>query len=90
MRKGEQRTRRARLLAIARAVQWAGVVWNFACWGYAAWELQTARDLSDAIGDAIPLFLLGGIGFAVAYFVAWILEKRARRMSGARGAPGRR
>lgn len=82
MRTTGKRTRRARLLAIARAVQWLGVVWNFVCWGYAVWELQRGRNLSDAIGNAIPLFLLGGIGFAAAFFVAWVLKKRARRKSG--------
>jgi flagellar biogenesis protein FliO len=27
----------------------------------------------------MPLFLLGGIGFAVAFFVAWVLKKLAKR-----------
>lgn len=82
MRKLGNYQRRARLLRIAKATQWLGVVWNFLCWGYALLELRRNQTLSDAIGNAIPLFLLGGIGFAVAFFVAWVLKKLAKRRVG--------
>jgi len=71
--------RRARLLRIARAVQWLGVVWNFSWWGYALLESRRSLTFSDAIEDATPLFFLGGIGFGVAYFVAWLIRNRAKR-----------
>jgi hypothetical protein len=71
--------RRARLLRFAKAVQWLGVVLNFSCWGYALLELGLKQSLSDAISDATPLVLLGGIALAVAYSVAWVLKNLAMR-----------
>ena len=46
------------------AVLWLGVVWLFSCWGYALLQLDLNKNLSDGIADAMPLILLGGIGFA--------------------------
>jgi len=71
--------RRARLLRIAKSVQWLGVVLNFLCWGYAASELVLKPSLSDAISDATPLILLGGILFAATVLVAWVLKNFAMR-----------
>jgi hypothetical protein len=71
--------RRARLLRFAKAVQWLGIVLNFSCWGYALLELKLNQSLSDAISDATPLILLGGIAFTVTYFVAWVLKNLAMR-----------
>jgi hypothetical protein len=61
------RRRRARLLRVARGVQRAGVLWNFLCWGYAAWVLATSASLSDGVGNALAIALVGGIGFALAW-----------------------
>ena len=74
-----RKSERARLLRVAKAVLWLGVVWNFSWWGYALWESRHSLSLSDAIEDATPLFFLGGIGFGVAALVGWIIRKRAKR-----------
>ena len=79
MRKLGSLRRRARLLRLAKAVQWLGIVLNFSCWGYALLELGLKQSLSDAISDATPLILLGGIAFAITYFVAWVLKNLAMR-----------
>ena len=78
MRKVGNAKRRARLL-LAKAAQWLGGVWIVACWGYALLQLDLNQNLSDAIADATPLILLGGIGFAATYFVAWVLIGNASR-----------
>jgi hypothetical protein len=67
------------LLRTARALKWLGVIWNFGCWGVAAIELQRNLHGPDVIGDAIPIALLGGIGFTVAFLAAWAFEGVARR-----------
>ena len=74
-----RKSERARLLRVAKAVLWLGVVWNFSWWGYAIWESRQSLSLSDAIEDATPLFFLGGIGFGAAVFVGWIIRNRAKR-----------
>ena len=79
MRKPGSLRRRARLLRLAKAVQWLGIALNFSCWGYALLELGLKQSLSDAISDATPLVLLGGIAFATTYVVAWVLRNFAMR-----------
>ena len=79
MRMRRNSERRAGLLRVANAVQWLGVAWNFSWWGYALLQSRHSLSLSDAIEDATPLFFLGGIGIAVAFFVAWIIRNRAKR-----------
>jgi hypothetical protein len=73
------------MLRTAKAVQWLGVVWNFSWWGYALLQSRASPSLSDALEDATPLFFLGGIGFAVAFIVGWIISDRAKRKANQTG-----
>ncbi len=69
-----RRRRRALTLRIAKGVQWVGVLWNFLCWGYALWDLAASPRLSDAVGDAVTVALLGGFGFTLAWLLARLIR----------------
>ena len=69
--------RRASLLRGARAVQWFGILWNVGCAAFALWTLLNNDRFSDAVADATPLVLIGGMGFVITWGIAGIFKIRA-------------
>jgi hypothetical protein len=68
---------RAVRLRWVKAVQWLGLLWNFVWWGFAVLELVREPRLSDGISNAIPYAFAGGLGFCVAFALAWVIKRRA-------------
>jgi hypothetical protein len=74
MSERQLRRKRARLLRLAKGVQWVGLLWNLLCWGYAVWVIATSASLSDGIGNALVIALVGGLGFALAWLANRVLS----------------
>ena len=62
---------------VARTLECAGVLWAVYCAGNAVWGMVIAERLSDAISDAIPVVLAGGLGFCVAWWMASVVRRVA-------------
>jgi hypothetical protein len=65
----------AGLLRIATLLRWLGVLWNFGWWASAAWEFAREPRFSDAVSNALPDAFVGGLGFCVAWGIAWAIER---------------
>jgi len=70
--------RETRLLRIAKALQWLGVLWNIGCVGIALLAIANQQRFSDGVSDAVPVALLGGVGFSIAWAIAWVIKGLAR------------
>jgi hypothetical protein len=67
------------LVAISRALEWLGILWVVGCAGYALWVMEMDQRISDAISDAVPLVLAGGIGCMLAWLTARFIRGLAQK-----------
>jgi hypothetical protein len=66
---------------IARMLEYAGVLWAAGCVGSAALEFAIDPRWSDALSDAFPLVLAGGLGFCLAWWMASVARRLATNIS---------
>jgi hypothetical protein len=65
------------LLAIAKVLEWLGIVWVVYCAGDALLAFRVDQRVSDAIADAVPILLAGGLGCILAWSIALLIRGHA-------------
>ena len=67
------------LIAIAKVLEWLGILWVLYCAGDALWAFRVDQRFSDAVADAVPILLAGGIGCILAWTIALVVRGRAHK-----------
>ena len=67
------------LVIVAKVVQWLGALWVVYFVGDAALAIARDARFSDAVADAVPLLLVGGVGCALAWSIAVIIRGIAQK-----------
>jgi hypothetical protein len=67
------------LLAVAKVMQWVGILSGVAFVGGALFAIEMDRRVSDAIADSVPLFLAASVGCAIALAAAVAIRSLTRK-----------